>query len=136
MKLLLSTFVASLLTLVASAKFHIRSLNHSLTQDDRSLKQDGRSLVNTINLGFCSDFALFAGSTATCAGALDCNINNGDLGISPGTSYTGNFFTGGSTSGSTGGSTGGSLLSTLDSITCTEDGLAAWTAGKHRVESC
>jgi len=44
------------------------------------------------NLGACEEFnfAIMAGSTATCAGAVPCDVEGG-LGVSPGTSITGNF---------------------------------------------
>jgi hypothetical protein len=70
-----------------------------------------------IALGACEDFALMAGSTATCAGSFDCDIIGGYLGVSPaGTSVTGNF--------------DGVIALTEDSTGCAADGLAAWTLGR------
>jgi hypothetical protein len=115
MKLLLSTFVAALLTLETSAK--LRSFE--LGQDGRSLKQDGRSLQATpMSVGVCSEFAVLAGSTATCAGAQACGIMNGKLGVSPGTAYTGNFQ--------------GNLVTTASSDSCATAGLNAWNVGKAK----
>jgi hypothetical protein len=57
-------------------------------------EQGGRKLGHAgemMDLSACKDFAVFAGSAATCAGAPDCHVIGGFLGISPGTSYTGNF---------------------------------------------
>jgi hypothetical protein len=48
-------------------------------------------VATNIDIGRCDVFALHAQSTATCAGGFDCVINNGFLGVSPGTSITGNF---------------------------------------------
>jgi hypothetical protein len=58
------------------------------------------------------------GSTATCAGSLDCDIIGGYLGVSKGVSYSGNFV--------------GDIASTADSAGCAEDALAAWKAGSAR----
>jgi cytoskeletal protein CcmA (bactofilin family) len=69
----------------------------------------------------CEDFALLAGSSATCAGVPSCVIN-GFLGVSPGTSVTG-FFHGDS-------SVNRGIVSAADSAACAIDGLAAWTAGR------
>ena len=44
-----------------------------------------------INLGDIGYFTLHACTTATCAGAASCNVVSGNLGVSPGTSITGNF---------------------------------------------
>jgi hypothetical protein len=58
-----------------------------------------------------------AGSTATCAGAPDCTIVEGTLGVSPGTSITGNF--------------DANILPMDDAnADCAKDGLAAWKAGR------
>ena len=74
--------------------------------------------MNKIDLGACEefDFAVMAGSAATCAGAAPCDVTGG-LGVSPGTSITGNF-------------------DILDISTtqanedaCATAGLAAWSAG-------
>jgi hypothetical protein len=66
-------------------------------------------------LGACDQFAVMAGSTATCAGSIDCVIG-GNLGVYPGTSVTGNF--------------AGDITSTVEDRTaCAADGLAAWTSG-------
>jgi hypothetical protein len=71
-----------------------------------------------IDLGECEAFAMMAGSSNTCAGGFDCDIIQGHLGISPGTSITGNFVA--------------NVLSTPDSAGCATDGLAALNAGKAR----
>jgi hypothetical protein len=73
--------------------------------------------LNTIDLGACEDFAVMAAATATCAGAANCDIISGYLGVSPGTSITGNF-------------QGDILDSNAHSnALCATDGLAAWNAG-------
>jgi hypothetical protein len=107
MQFLLAICVAALLILQASAK------HRSLVQVGRSLEQ-----VDAISLGACEGFAIMAGSTATCAGSFDCDIIGGKLGVSPGTSYTGNFV--------------GDIVSTPDSAGCATDGLAALAAGIGR----
>jgi hypothetical protein len=60
--------------------------------------------------------SLHAGSTATCAGAPDCDIIGGTLGVSPGTSVTGNF----------------DFDIDLNAVSagCARDGLATWKAGR------
>ena len=78
----------------------------------------GTSGLAGIDLGECQDFAMMAGSTNTCAGSFDCDIILGNLGVSPGTSITGNFV--------------GNVVSTPDSAGCATDGLAALNAGKAR----
>jgi hypothetical protein len=70
----------------------------------------------SINIGDCEGFAVMAGSTATCAGAPNCEIFGGKLGVSPGTATTGNFL--------------GERLSTPESAACATDGLAAWHRGR------
>jgi hypothetical protein len=71
--------------------------------------------VQPIALGTCEDFALMAGTMATCNGSFDCDIVGGYLGVSPsGTSVSGNFV--------------GVIALTEDSAGCAADGLAAWTA--------
>jgi hypothetical protein len=68
------------------------------------------------NLGDCNDFAVMAGSAATCAGTSACDIG-GLLGVSPGTSVTGNFAF--------------DIDSTPDERAgCAVDGLVAWYAGR------
>jgi FtsP/CotA-like multicopper oxidase with cupredoxin domain len=117
MKLILSTFVAALLTLKASARLR------SFKQDDRNLKQVGRSLQTDpipMTLGACTTFAMMAGSTATCAGA--CPLINGNLGISPGTAFTGNFVV----------ANGETSVDSQASSACAASGLAAWTSGKSQ----
>jgi hypothetical protein len=69
-----------------------------------------------IDLGACDDFALHAGSAATCAGAPDCDIIGGTLGVSPGTSVTGNFDF--------------DIDPDANSADCARDGLATWKAGR------
>ena len=64
-----------------------------------------------IALGACEDFALMAGTAATCAGALSCEIL-GNIGVSPGTAITGNFD-----------------AAPVDATGCAADGLAALTSG-------
>jgi hypothetical protein len=64
-----------------------------------------------IALGACEDFALMAGTAATCAGAPTCEIL-GNIGVSPGTSITGNFD-----------------AAPVDATECAADGLAALTSG-------
>jgi hypothetical protein len=64
-----------------------------------------------IALGACEDFALMAGTAATCAGAPTCEIL-GNIGVSPGTSITGNFD-----------------AVPIDATECAADGLAALTSG-------
>jgi hypothetical protein len=61
-----------------------------------------------------------AGSTATCAGAPGCNIKGGRLGVSPGTSFTGNFDITGVPS---------HFNSQAD---CAVDGLSAWADESSR----
>jgi hypothetical protein len=68
-----------------------------------------------IVLGACEDFAVMAGSTATCAGSLDCDIIGGYLGVYPGTVATGKF--------------AGDIALTADTALCAADGLAAWKVG-------
>jgi hypothetical protein len=71
----------------------------------------------TIDLGACEDFAVMAGAAATCAGAANCDIIGGYIGVSPGTSITGNF-------------QADILAPNADSkVLCATDGLAAWNAG-------
>jgi len=71
-----------------------------------------QTTIPGIALGACEDFALMAGTTATCGGALSCEII-GNIGVSPGTSITGNFD-----------------AAPIDATRCAaEDGLAALTSG-------
>jgi hypothetical protein len=60
-----------------------------------------------------------AGSAATCAGTFDCDIRGGSLGVSPGTSITGNFR-----------ENVADVVPTADSAVCAADGLAVWKAGR------
>jgi hypothetical protein len=125
MQLLLSTCVAALLILQTSAQ-----LRSPPKQDGQSLErlvQHRRSLSTLpIPLGDCADFALMAGSTATCAGASDCTMangvstNGGFLGVSPGTSHTGNF------------APVANQKSTADSAACAAAGLNALNIGKAK----
>jgi hypothetical protein len=75
-----------------------------------------------IDLGECAEFAIMAGSTSTCAGAANCNVLNGYLGVSPGTSITGNWKLDSSYSSQ--------QVGTSKSIGCAQAGLAALTQGK------
>mmetsp|Transcript_640 Transcript_640/g.1267 ORF Transcript_640/g.1267 Transcript_640/m.1267 type:complete len:480 (+) Transcript_640:242-1681(+) len=85
-------------------------INKEQQGDHRQLSHiDGEPIA----LGACEDFAVMAGSTATCAGSFDCDIIGGHLAVSPGTSITGNFV------GDVGSGAG-----------CAIDGLAAWKAGR------
>jgi hypothetical protein len=61
-----------------------------------------------------------AGNTATCAGAPDCNIKGGRLGVSPGTNLTGNFDITGVPSYS------------YSQSDCADDGWSAWADGSSR----
>jgi hypothetical protein len=76
--------------------------------------------MDAIELGSCNEFALMAGSTATCAGAPDCNIKGGRLGVSPGTNVTGNFHI------------TGAPFDFYSPANCAEDGLSAWADGSSR----
>jgi hypothetical protein len=71
-------------------------------------------------LGACEDFAVMAGSTATCAGAPTCDIVGGLLGTYPGTAMTGNFA----------GVLTNELARPPDGSGCAADSLAAWKAGR------
>jgi hypothetical protein len=79
---------------------------------DRQLSHDA---YEPIVLGGCEDFAVMAGSTATCTGSFECEVIGGFLGVYPSASYTGNF--------------AGDIASTADSAACAVDGLAAWKTG-------
>ncbi len=79
-------------------------------------------LAQTINLGACSEFAVMAGSTDVCSGAATCNVVNGYLGVSPGTSITGNWHTDSSYATK--------QVTSTKSIACATQGLAAWNHGK------
>ena len=57
-----------------------------------------------------------AGSTATCAGGAECDVIGGYLGVSPGTSITGNFE--------------GNIAPTADGEDCATNGLHAWQKGR------
>ena len=57
-----------------------------------------------------------AGSTATCAGGAECDVIGGYLGVSPGTSITGNFE--------------GNIAPTADGEDCATNGLHAWEKGR------
>jgi hypothetical protein len=129
MQLLLSTCVAALLILQASAQLRSpKQVGRSPKQVGRSPTQVGRSLSShsssvqsvAIDLGECTDFALMAGSTATCAGANDCTMIGGFLGVSPGTAHTGNFVP------------ASSQQTTPGSVRCATDGLAALNSGKSK----
>jgi hypothetical protein len=76
--------------------------------------------VAAIDIGACGNFAVMAGASATCAGTFDCDIIDARLGVSPGTSITGNFV--------------GDIVSTADSARCANDGLAALASGIARAE--
>ena len=71
-----------------------------------------------IALGACEDFAVMAGSTATCAGSSHCDIIGGYLAVSPGTSITGNF--------------DGNLAPNMASTACATNGLDAWKTGRAK----
>ena len=95
---------------------NVVTLSHLRGADDEGDRQlVSRRAAEWIALGACEDFAVMAGSTATCAGSFDCDIIGGYLGVNPGTSVTGNFV--------------GDITSTADGAGCAVDGLAAWEAG-------
>jgi hypothetical protein len=48
-------------------------------------------LFSSADLGACEDFSVHVATTATCAGSFPCPVENGLIGISPGTSITGPF---------------------------------------------
>ena len=76
----------------------------------------GTGTDSGIALGNCEAYGVHAGTTATCAGAPSCDVT-GSIGVSPGTSITGNFVA--------------TITSTAAVNTgCATDGLAAWTAGR------
>ena len=73
--------------------------------------------IMAIDLGACKEFAVMAGTAASCTGSFDCDIPVGKLGA--GTAITGQF--------------AGDILSTSsnwNAADCAKDGLAAFTAGK------
>ena len=55
------------------------------------VEPDPETIEPLIDLGDCISYSIHARTTATCAGAPSCNIIGGELGVSPGTSITGNF---------------------------------------------
>ncbi len=71
-----------------------------------------------ISLGACSEFAAMAGSTDTCSGAASSCLVNGYLGLSPGTSVTGNW-------------KAGKQVGTAKSKACAKDGLSAWKKDRY-----
>jgi len=80
---------------------------------------EANQCISAIDLGACDEFAVMAGSAATCAGASNCDIPIGKLGA--GTAITGNF--------------AGDILaidSNWNAAGCARDGLAALNAGKAR----
>jgi hypothetical protein len=74
-------------------------------------------------LGSCADFSAMTGTSATCAGGSICKITDGYLGISPGSSITGNFET----------DTNAHEVNNEFSNSCAGDGLNMWTAGMNLV---
>jgi hypothetical protein len=87
-----------------------------LAKEGRVHGEGGRRLESTtIDLSSCEEFVVLAAATATCAGSFECDISGGKLGVSPGTSITGNFV--------------GDQVSTLESADCAAAGLAAWQQG-------
>jgi hypothetical protein len=78
---------------------------------------------STIGLGACNGFSLIAGSTATCAGASNCEIKQGKMGVAPGTAFTGNFVADILGNIVSTGATGASAA-------CATDGLTAWRNGR------
>lgn len=80
------------------------------------------SSAQLIDLGACSTFAVMAGSTSTCAGTAPCDVLSGYLGVSPGTSITGNWVVDSSHSPA--------QKATSSSAACAAAGLAALTKGK------
>jgi hypothetical protein len=79
-----------------------------------------QATASGINLGRCNEFSLIAGSTATCAGAANCFILEGKLGVAPGTAFTGNFVA----------ATGTETAGTGANYDCRDDSIAAWTHGR------
>ena len=77
--------------------------------------------AQTINLGECVEFAVMAGAAETCAGAPACNVVNGYIGISPGTSITGNWHTDSRHAGK--------QVNSAKSNACARNGLAALKQG-------
>jgi len=78
---------------------------------------DANQCASAIDLGACNEFAVMAGSAASCAGSFDCDIPVGKLGA--GTAITGKF--------------AGDILSMSsdwNAAGCAKDGLAALNAGK------
>ena len=119
----LSQAVLFITLLTTSDAMSIRGVGHEdKTKAEAVLEQQGdhRQLSHVagepIALRSCEDFAVMAGSTATCAGSFDCGITGGHLAVSPGTSITGKFV--------------GDVVSPTASADCATDGLAAWKMGR------
>jgi hypothetical protein len=75
----------------------------------------GSTVVRATDLDACKGFVVMVGSTATCAGSFDCDIVGRKLGVSPGTSITGNFV-------------GVIVPTTEETASCAAAGLDAWNA--------
>jgi hypothetical protein len=95
------------------------TFSHLRGAEEKRIRQLSHDTDEPIVLGACEDFAVMAGSAATCTGSFECEVIGGFLGVYPGTSYTGNFA----------GEFVGDITSTADPAACAVDGLAAWKTG-------
>jgi hypothetical protein len=111
----LSSIISSIISLSSKAMMYQKALAVMIVLFPIATIADhdhgDRRLSHTIDLAGCEEFAVLAGSAATCAGAAKCDILGGYVAVFPGPSVTGNF---------------GSQIGEA----CAVDGLATWQKGR------